>query len=89
MRDTGTGAAETTTTLDQLIASSQLAGDQWRYHIGPDWMQGRTAYGGITAALTLDAVMRDHPGDAPLRSTQISFVGPVGGECVVDRKSVV
>ncbi len=46
-------------------------------------MQGRTAYGGISAALALDAVMRDHPGEAPLRSAQISFVGPVGGDCQV------
>ena len=68
--------------LDQLLAGATRDGDAWRHHIGPDWMQGRTAYGGISAALALDAAMRDHPGDAPLRTAQVSFVGPVGGETV-------
>jgi acyl-CoA thioesterase len=68
------------TTLDQLLGSAIRDGDAWRHHVGPDWMQGRTAYGGISAALALDAALRDHPGDAPLRSAQVSFVGPVGGE---------
>jgi acyl-CoA thioesterase len=66
--------------LDQLLATAETDGGGWRHHIGPDWMQGRTAYGGISAALALDAVLRDHPGDAPLRTAQVSFVGPVGGE---------
>lgn len=69
-----------TTTLDQLLSGATRDGDAWRHHIGPDWMQGRTAYGGISAALALDAAMREHPGGAPLRTAQISFVGPVGGE---------
>ena len=85
MDDADAGTIELTT-LDQLLASGERDGSQWRYHIGSDWMQGRTAYGGISAALALDAVMRDHPGDAPLRSAQISFVGPVGGECAVDTR---
>lgn len=68
------------TSLDGLLAGATHDGEAWRHHLGPDWMQGRTAYGGISAALALDAVMRDHPGDAPLRTAQISFVGPVGGE---------
>ncbi len=68
------------TTLDQLLAAATREGEGWRHHIGPDWMQGRTAYGGISAALALDAALRDHPGDAPLRTAQISFVGPVGGD---------
>lgn len=67
-------------TLDQLLATASPDGGAWQHHVGPDWMQGRTAYGGISAALALDAALRDHPGDAPLRSAQISFVGPVGGE---------
>ncbi len=68
------------TNLDQLLATASREDNAWRHHIGPDWMQGRTAYGGISAALALDSAMRDHHGDAPLRSAQISFVGPVGGE---------
>ncbi len=68
------------TSLDQLLAAAEQSDEGWRHHIGPDWMQGRTAYGGLSAALTLDAALRDHPGDAPLRTAQVSFIGPVGGE---------
>lgn len=42
------------------------------------WMQGRTTYGGLTAALCLDAAMPLAPG-MPIRSAQVAFVGPVGG----------
>lgn len=46
----------------------------------PDaWMQGRTTYGGLTAALCLEAAMPLAPG-MPIRSAQVAFVGPVGGE---------
>lgn len=71
------------TTLDQLVGGARRQDAGWHFNIGADWMQGRTAYGGISAALALDAVMRDYPGEAPLRTAQISFVGPVGGDCQV------
>lgn len=74
------------TTLDQLLAAGRGGDDGRHYSIGPDWMQGRTAYGGISAALALDAAMQDHPGDAPLRTAQVSFVGPVGGDCHVQTR---
>jgi len=44
-----------------------------------DWRQGRTLYGGIAAALCLAAVEQAFPGLAPLRSAQISFIGPAAG----------
>ncbi|GAB5458138.1 MAG: hypothetical protein Hens3KO_11680 [Henriciella sp.] len=43
-----------------------------------DWMQGRTTYGGLTAALALEAA-RTLAGSLPIRSAQVAFVGPVGG----------
>jgi acyl-CoA thioesterase len=41
-----------------------------------DWLQGRTAYGGLTAALSFEAT-RSVIDDLPLRAAQISFIGPV------------
>ncbi len=41
-------------------------------------MQGRTAYGGLTAALCLDAAI-PLSGLKPVRCVQIAFVGPVSG----------
>lgn len=43
------------------------------------WMQGRGAYGGITAALALEAALRVVP-DVALRSVIVQFLGPVRAE---------
>lgn len=48
-------------------------------HIPESWMQGRTTYGGLTAALSLQAAI-GLVDDIPIRSAQIAFVGPVGGD---------
>jgi acyl-CoA thioesterase len=73
--------------LDTLLGGASAADGRWHYSITPDWMQGRTAYGGISAAVALDAALRDHPGDAPLRTAQIGFVGPVATQLVRHSKS--
>jgi acyl-CoA thioesterase len=49
-------------------------------HVTPDWMQGRTVYGGMSAALCLQAVRNQYPELPPLRSAHISFAGPVAGD---------
>jgi acyl-CoA thioesterase len=43
------------------------------------WGQGRTLYGGMTAALAYEAVKRAHNDLAPLRSAQLTFIGPAAG----------
>lgn len=48
-----------------------------------DWLQGRTAYGGLSAALCVEAVHRSLPGLPPLRSAQFAFVGPATGRLTV------
>lgn len=46
----------------------------------PDnWKQGRTLYGGMTAALCWHAATRSLPDLPPLRSAQVAFVGPAAG----------
>lgn len=46
----------------------------------PDgWTQGRTLYGGMTAALCAEAARRRFPELAPLRSAQFAFTGPAAG----------
>ena len=47
------------------------------YEISDSWRQGRTAYGGLTAGLSVAAAMRDFSDLPPLRSAQVTFVGPV------------
>ena len=55
------------------------AGDGYAATIDPDWQQGRTAYGGASAALALTAVKQASSDLPPLRSAQIAFIGPLAG----------
>jgi acyl-CoA thioesterase len=71
----------TLSALDTLLATLVDDGDNVTATIDESWMQGRTAYGGISSAVALAATLRRHAPERPLRSAQISFVGPVGGEC--------
>ncbi len=44
-----------------------------------DWLQGRTAYGGLTGALCVEAAARLHPGLPPLRNAHSPSPGPPPG----------
>lgn len=50
--------------------------------IPDNWMQGRTTYGGLTAALCLESAM-ELVSDMPVRAVQVAFIGPVGGDVVI------
>jgi hypothetical protein len=74
------------TRFDTLLG--QMAETDGHYHVavGPDWMQGRTLYGGISAALCLRAVRMAYPGLPALRSALIAFAGPSAGDVSVRPK---
>lgn len=62
-----------------LLASAAPAEGHSRATAVPEtWMQGRTAYGGLTAALCLEAAI-PLSGGLPVRAVQVAFVGPVNG----------
>ncbi len=73
------GSLDDLATFGELIASLTRTVDGVVAHIDDDWMQGRTAYGGLTAALCFEAasVVVD---DLPVRAAQISFIGPVAAD---------
>lgn len=53
------------------------------FDVSDDWLQGRTAFGGLSAALGVQAMRdaasaSDWPTEVGLRALQMSFVGPVG-----------
>jgi acyl-CoA thioesterase len=48
-------------------------------HIPSEWLQGRTAYGGLSAAFALATAKSAYGDLLPLRSAQIAFVGPLAG----------
>ncbi len=50
---------------------------------GDGWRQGRTLYGGLSAALCVEAAARVFNGLPALRSAQFAFVGPASGNVSV------
>jgi len=65
---------------DLINSLSANHNNEWVVNISEDWMQGRTTYGGLSAALCLQAVYNEHPDLPALRSAQINFIGPAGGD---------
>jgi len=63
--------------LSDLLARMQPAGAGFTAPIPERWTQGRTTFGGLTAALMLQAAMREQPDLPPLRSALIGFTAPV------------
>lgn len=49
-------------------------------NIPADWGQGRAAFGGLVAGLVYESMRHQVTNNAPVRSLQISFVGPVSSE---------
>lgn len=74
--------------FSELIAGASFEGGALSVSVPPDWMQGRTTYGGMSAALCLEAALRAFPDAPPLRSALVSFIGPAGGD-VTARASVL
>ena len=67
------------TSFSALLEAIRATGSSYRAEIPEDWSQGRTTFGGLTAALCLAAVERALTDLPPLRSAQFTFVGPAGG----------
>jgi acyl-CoA thioesterase len=65
------------------IVQAQLGGTG--IGIPASWHQGRTVFGGLSAAMSLAHAVTRLPSEAPaLRSGQVSFIGPVSGQLSLD-----
>jgi len=71
-------------TLHQVIGAFIPEGPAWTGMAPESWAQGRTLYGGMTAALAWAMTIRSLPGLPPLRSAQIAFVGPAAGQLRIE-----
>jgi len=67
------------TPFSALTAVMRQQEDNHSIVLPDDWLQGRTAYGGLSAALCLEATKRSHENLPPLRSAQFCFIGPATG----------
>jgi acyl-CoA thioesterase len=65
--------------LSTLMQGLQADGDRYAISVTEDWLQGRTVYGGLAAAICVESTLRRIPDLPPLRSAQFSFVGPATG----------
>jgi hypothetical protein len=65
--------------FSEVIASLERREGSWVTVVPDDWMQGRSVFGGLQAALAVRALRSLVPADMPLRALQTTFVGPVGG----------
>ncbi|MEM9706956.1 MAG: thioesterase family protein [Pseudomonadota bacterium] len=72
-------------TFQELIASIEETEAGLSVDVPLGWMQGRTLYGGLSAALCYEAALRCFDEDAPpLRSASVSFNAPAGGRVGLD-----
>jgi len=62
-----------------LLAGAGQLGDGLQIEVPPDWHQGRTAFGGFSSALALSAALKVGGDMPPLRSAQVSMIGPLAG----------
>jgi acyl-CoA thioesterase len=69
--------------LKQAIDALEPIEGGWRGTVPENWLQGRTAYGGFSAALALHAAQKSDVDLPPLRSAQVSFIGPLSGDIVI------
>lgn len=62
-----------------LMMSATHDGQGLSLDLPEAWAQGRTAFGGLSAALCVEAARLAHPTLPPLRSAQFAFSGPASG----------
>jgi len=76
------------TPYSALLSRIESGPGQARVTVPEDWLQGRTLFGGLQAAIALRA-MRTLVSGTPLRSLQTTFIGPVPGGRVEARARVL
>ena len=78
------------TPLSELLAGFTATESGHRVQIPADWLQGRAVYGGLSAALALYSAHGALDALPPLRSVQLTFIGPAGSDVelrpVLDRR---
>ena len=76
------------TSYTDLVAAITATDTGFSAHVSDDWKQGRTTYGGLSAALCVEAAQLAFPEAPPLRSAQFAFVGPAAGELSIGVKAL-
>lgn len=64
-------------TIDELFSRALAAGTEGVMSVDDSWGQGRTLFGGLSAALAYRVLRARLPQDRVLRWLSVSFVGPI------------
>lgn len=70
--------------LTRTLELMRGEGDGFTAVLAPNWAQGRAGFGGMVAALGLEAIRRRAGTDWPLRSLTVAFVGPAVGDLAIE-----
>lgn len=65
--------------LRQTVERLAREGEDFAIDAPENWGQGRTLYGGMTAALSYEAAKHEHGDLGQLRSAHFTFIGPASG----------
>ena len=74
--------------LAEALAATEDANGDLIAPAPPNWMQGRTTYGGYSAALLLHAAQSLTPDPPPIRSALINFTGPISSAPTLTAKTL-
>jgi acyl-CoA thioesterase len=69
--------------LKQIIDALEPVDGGMRGAVPDTWLQGRTSYGGLSAALALHVAQQSETDLPPLRSALVAFIGPLSGEVTI------
>jgi acyl-CoA thioesterase len=72
------------TEFARLVSSLDEDAGRFSLTLPDNSLQGRTAFGGLSAALCWEAALRSEEALPPLRSAQFAFVGPAGGRLRIE-----
>jgi acyl-CoA thioesterase len=75
--------------FSDVLGAATVRDGVWSAQVGEDWLQGRSLFGGMQAALALRAMRRLVSPDVPLRVLQMTFVAPVPAGTVSVRARVL
>ena len=76
-------------TLTELMHAMHAEPGLVRSTVSDDWLQGRSAFGGLQGAFALWAMRTLVPASMPLRTFQMTFIAPVGAGDAVTRAHVL
>lgn len=64
--------------LSELLGAATRGNDHLSVQVGEDWLQGRSVFGGLQAAIAVAAMRGQVAAELPLRTLQMTFIAPVG-----------